>query len=360
MRILFVTTNDIHDIHGGAKASSRNLECLQDIYGKNNVEISYIAPQARMAGLLERCKSFVVELTSGRVLPAFSSLKIKPQDYDLLFIDSSLLGCQIKKLRKNSYKGKIVSFFHNCEADYKAMFFEGHPTIRNRLYMHAVQENEKLTIEYSDACVFINSRDLHRTSELYNISPRNSQVISMTMKDSFREIPSEIQTDKPIYTILGSYFKPNVDGIKWFVANVLPHVNITLRIVGKDMHLLRNDIDCSGIEIHSNVPDLAVYMAESDYMLYPVFEGSGMKIKTCEALMWGKNIVATPEAFSGYGITDYTKVGACCQTAEEFIAAINRLVMPRYNAYSREYYKKNFSYGKSVTDYRQLFTKIGV
>ena len=48
-------------------------------------------------------------------------------------------------------------------------------------------------------------------------------------------------------------------------------------------------------------------------MLFPIFEGSGMKLKTCEALMFGKNIIGTPEAFAGYDIDDYTNVGACCR-----------------------------------------------
>jgi hypothetical protein len=36
-----------------------------------------------------------------------------------------------------------------------------------------------------------------------------------------------------------------------------------------------------------------------------------MKVKTCESLMFGKNIFATTEAFEGYEL-DYDKVGALC------------------------------------------------
>ena len=41
-----------------------------------------------------------------------------------------------------------------------------------------------------------------------------------------------------------------------------------------------------------------------------------MKVKTCEALMFGKNIIGTKEAFEGYEL-DYQKVGAMCNTKEE-------------------------------------------
>lgn len=361
IKVLFVTTNNIHDINGGAKASLRNLECLRDIYGKENVETCYILQNIGHKTILKRSKSFIDRVITKKIFASFSKLQIQPDAYDLLFIDSSLFGYQIKKLKRSQYKGKIVSFFHNCEADYKAIFYKDGKTIGNRLYLNAIRKNEQLTIRHADACVFINERDMKRVSEIYGIQPKMGTVITMTMKDRYREYPL-LKTDGniPIYTILGSYFKPNVDGIKWFVTNVLPYVNIKLRVVGKNMHLLRNDIDCSGIEIFSNVPDLDLYMIESDYMLYPIFEGSGMKIKTCEALMWGKNIVGTSEAFSGYDITDYSKIGACCETAEEFIVAISTLRMPRFNGYSRGIYQENYSYSKSVDAYRQLLNSIGI
>lgn len=359
MKVLFITTNDICDINGGARASQRNLECLQDLYGKENVETCYVKQNIVRKTIVGHFKSLFEKLTTSRVFPSFSDLKILPNSFSLLFIDSSLFGVQIRQLKKVHYQGKVIAFFHNCEADYKALFFKGNMTIGNKLYLRAIRHNERMTIKYADASVFINERDMRRIAELYGIHPRKGEVIAMTMKDAFHDIPMEKKKDdKPIYTILGSYFKPNIEGVKWFAENVYPYVNIRLRIVGKNMHLLRDEIKDADIEIFSNVPDLGLFMAESDYMLYPIFEGSGMKIKTCEALMWGKNIVGTPEAFSGYGMSDYSKIGACCKTAEEFISAINSLNMPRYNKWCRKYYKDNFSYEKSVEQYCKLLNSI--
>ena len=357
MKVLFITTNNVNDINGGARASQRNLECMQDIYGKDKVEICYVPPVIDN-GLWAHFKSIFAKFFIGSVYPPLESFGVQTDNYDLFFFDSSRFGRQIKVLKRQK-KAKVVSFFHNCEADYIALFSKEKLSIGNRLYIHCIRKNEKLTLKYSDACVFINERDQRRTFEIYGVKPNKDEVISMTMKDTYKEIPvPEKKSEVPLYTILGSYFKPNVDGVKWFFENVFPHVNIRLRIVGKDMHLLRNDINCEGLEIISNAPDLTQYMAESDYMLYPIFEGSGMKIKTCEALMWGKNIVGTPEAFSGYGIEDYTKVGACCTTADEFIKAINTLNMPHFNQYNRELFLNGFSYEKSLSIYQQLLLNI--
>lgn len=358
MKILFLTTNNISDINGGGRASARNVECLEEIYGKGTVEIQQITESGRRT-LKQRAASFLRKLLFLRLYPSFKSLGISPLQYDVVFVDGSSFGSHIHSLKRKAFTGKTIAFFHNCNADYKAMFVSGKRSFGAWLYMKAIRYNEEMTLREADACVFINERDMERCIDIYGIKPKSGKVITMTMKDAYREVAIEDKEDRrPLYTVLGSYFKPNVDGIKWFVKNVLPYVDIRLRIVGKDMHLLQDEIDSSGIEIFSNVSDLSPFMAESDYMLYPIFEGSGMKIKTCEALMWGKNIVGTPEAFSGYGITDYSKIGACCETAKEFIEAIQTLSMPKFNAYSRRLYKDCFSHEKAVEQYRQLFLEI--
>ena len=58
-------------------------------------------------------------------------------------------------------------------------------------------------------------------------------------------------------------------------------------------------------------------------MCAPIFDGSGMKTKVAEALMYGKKVVGTPEAFSGYEDI-VKKAGWVCTTAVDFVAAISR------------------------------------
>ena len=71
------------------------------------------------------------------------------------------------------------------------------------------------------------------------------------------------------------------------------------------------------IEIHGFVEDLYTFYAKADCVIAPIFEGSGMKTKTTEALMWGKFIIGTKEAFCGFDITD--DIGVCCENSEDFI-----------------------------------------
>ena len=62
-----------------------------------------------------------------------------------------------------------------------------------------------------------------------------------------------------------------------------------------------------------------------------------MKVKTCEALMYGKNIIGTDETFEGYDIDSYN-AGCRCNTAQEYIDAITEYAkypIPVFNKNAR-------------------------
>ena len=164
-------------------------------------------------------------------------------------------------------------------------------------------------------------------------------------------------TSQPLCLFLGAYFPPNNEGIVWFVKNVLPHVNIRMKVVGKGMARLKaEEPTLKDIEVISDAPDLLPYFEEADIMILPIFKGSGMKVKTCESLMYGKNIIATDEAFVGYDV-DYDKVGGKCNTAEEFIARIKEFEKnprPRFNAYSRQMFLEKYSEEGVVEKFRKV------
>jgi hypothetical protein len=70
-----------------------------------------------------------------------------------------------------------------------------------------------------------------------------------------------------------------------------------------------------------------------------------MKTKVAEALMFGKKVVGTPEAFSGYeSVTK--RVGCLCEDADQFetaIEAVSAIDNSRFDADLRDIYVKNYS-----------------
>jgi hypothetical protein len=111
------------------------------------------------------------------------------------------------------------------------------------------------------------------------------------------------------------------------------------------------------IEVVSDAPDLRPYFEEADFMILPVFAGSGMKIKTCESLMYGKNILGSDESFEGYQI-DPERIGGLCNTAEEYIDRIRHFVkspIPKFNSYAREIFLKNHSEESTYNTFCSVF-----
>lgn len=357
MRILFVTTNDIFQSFGGAIGSKRNYDMLSELYGSDKVDIILLKElpndtiiQKLIKAVIKYCKKRQFDFT-----PLFN---IDYTVYSLVFNDNSVIGEFTKKLRNKGFKGNIISYFHNCEhALYRQMYSHKSWFIRKPLY-DIVKSNEVDTLRYSDVCITLNTRDLNDLQQVYRISFKNV-IIPVSMRDRFNLSESSlINSGKKKFTFLGSSFLPNVKGILWFIDNVLPHVDIRLQIIGRGMNRLVDKISSNKVEIYSDVPDVDEFIYKSDCMIYPIFDGSGMKLKTCEAFMFGKNVIGTPEAFMGYEIDDFSTIGACCSTKEEFVNAINNFNLPRFNSNSRELYLSKYSYNASLNRFKDLIEQL--
>lgn len=201
-------------------------------------------------------------------------------------------------------------------------------------------------------------RDSNIMKSLYGKPFDNIVPITFEDKCVGKNFDKQVFTGrKPKCYFIGSNFPANTEGLLWFVKNVLPHVDIDFKIIGKDMDQLKKSQPCLvDIPVFSNVPDLAPFFEEADFMVFPIFSGSGMKVKTCEALMYGKNILGTSETFEGYEL-DTSLCGRLCNTAKEYIEAINYFAensVPKYNTYSRSIFENNYSNSSALKTFREL------
>ena len=112
------------------------------------------------------------------------------------------------------------------------------------------------------------------------------------------------------------------------------------------------------IEVIGSVPDLTPYITEADIMILPIFKGSGMKVKTCESLMYGKNIIATDEALEGYEVEQGVSAWRC-NTPEEFVQTITDFAQhprPRFNQAARQCFLDKYSNETVANIYKELLS----
>ncbi len=371
MRILIIRYKKTRGVpEGGEQGSEKNLIVLRQIAGEENIDTYFIHDEAHrrspweyLQGVLYMPFGYYFGLTPKRVREIVGMAK----DYDVVFVDRSVFGIVAKQLKETGYTGRVVCFFHNVETIYFSAKYSNRLNPMRWLVVPCADRNDRWSCHYADRTIALSTRD---DDELFHRYGRHAdQLIPVAFVDRYKRdhYTTELTAEKPLCMFLGAYFPANVEGIEWFVKNVLPKVNIRMQIVGKGMEKLKEaewltDTQAgeptanNEIKVLSNIPDLDPLFEAADIMVLPIFKGSGMKVKTCESLMFGKNIIGTPEAWSGYEL-DYAKAGACCETVDDFVNAINDFCQhprPRHNAYSREVFVNQYSAEKMVEKFRKV------
>lgn len=357
--IIFKKYNGI--LEGGGMANQRNLTMAQQILGTENVDTIYIHDESKKRSLANIFLSAVCMpfgYYNGLLPHKVKEIIKKTEDYDYVFLSTSLFGIIAKELKAANYKGTVIAHFHNVESLYYESSLSKKLPFR-QIIIRCAAKNDSYCCQYADKVLTLNRRD---SDILQNMYGRGADIlVPIALADKCNNITFDQDSktsDKPLCLFLGSFFAANVEGILWFIKNVLPHVNIRLQIVGKGMSKLKENSDIlENIEIISDAPDLAPYFLSADFMILPIFSGSGMKVKTCESLMYGKNILGTDEAFEGYSL-DTDKVGGRCNTAEDFIKCIKHFAehpVRRFNQYSRLTYEEYYSENSSLKTFQAVF-----
>lgn len=332
-----------HCLRGGSVISDRNYELFCRIFPLKNT-IRYSIEKKRNINpcfLIERCFKQYVNGINTKTISDISNIA---KNCEYIWIDNSSYGAIAKTLKENNYKGTIIVFFHNIEYIFqKRSFFK---RILYPIFNRPIKNAEKEAAQYADLIFMLTERDKEEVRKWGCNTP--IVLLPSSLKDTYRNFPEKNEgPSKKEILFVGSNFYANANGIIWFINNVLPHVDVHLTIVGSHMDELPikpND----KIEIHGFVDNLDIYYARADCVIAPIFEGSGMKTKTTEALMWGKFIIGTKEAFCGFDITE--EIGVCCESSEDFIKAIKEIEKhcSKFNIASRNLFLEKYSTEKSM------------
>ena len=278
----------------------------------------------------------------------------KRNQYDFIFIDHSIYG-KVSKGIKKILHSKVITFFHGI-MQYQNEEYKKHNkiSILYPILQRNMRINEEIAVQTSDKCILLNERDDNNFVKYYGHHADAYFPVYYHGKDikiALRDY------DQNAFNILfvGGYFWPNIHGITWFVNNVMPCLNkdIKLNIVGNGMEELRSILTRENVNVIGKVQELDDWYNNADIVIGPIFEGEGMKSKTCEALMYGKRYLGTEEALCGYPELQKYK----CDSAEDFIKAIDALYrahLPKYSPTMREIYLEKYSPEKAEITLREI------
>ena len=350
MNILMISFQDLTEFaHGGVKGTIKNYKALSSF---GNVDLYSIKKTNTIMSALS--------LLEGNVSPVlYKHYKIvlkKYQDnhYDFVFLDHSLLGMFGKKLKQRFPDCKVVTTYRNCEVDYIDVRFEKSQGFRKAIFKNRARKAEAAGTKYADVRVVLTERDRNRIEELYGVRPEI--IIPQSMDDLFKleDVLPEIEHKKKVL-LFGPAGSANLEAFSWFVENISPHINATTVIAGKGMDDQKDRFARKYTNVIGYVDDIGKMYAEMDCVAIPLKKGGGMKFKTAEAMMFGKYIFGTREAFEGYDI-DMSAFSEEYEEPEGYIQAINRFLENNRRFYqaSRECFLDNYSNEGNQKRYQQI------
>lgn len=122
------------------------------------------------------------------------------------------------------------------------------------------------------------------------------------------EHPEHFTNYKTVYHIGSMEWMPNQEAMKWFREFIWPLVEAgdpeaEFHMAGKHMPAHCSNWNSSSFRVHGEVPDMDAFVSDKSILAVPLRSGSGIRIKTIEAMLSGKAVVSTGTGAAGIPLT---------------------------------------------------------
>ena len=292
---------------------------------------------------------------------------IQEKDISIVYIDNSISGQLVKRIKERYTDITIIAFFHDIEI--VKMREDKDVSFLRKMILPLFYRNERLTVEFADRTIVLNERDKKQYEREYKKAPDAIVPISIP---EILNLPFNVKhsgNERLQLLFVGVEYGPNLSGVRWFLNNVLPDItcDFVFNIVGYNMEKYRKEFEECSDKVHviGTVESLREWYVNADLIVAPIFEGGGMKVKTAEALSYGKHFVGCTESLEGYweGMPKvfWNKKIFKCDDAKDFAKAINCLANEEFYINDREikdWADLNYSYQANLKKYRAIFESI--
>lgn len=338
MRLLYITPQR-GSVGGREQLSALHERTLGDLLGEG-LHIERLTP-ASLSGF-----GGIIGALRGRIdgVTRASEERVArlAREVDAVWLDGTNLGRLARAIKDAAPATPVITFAHNVETRFFLAALRRKPSLRAAGVLVANAGAERLAIRHSDTLVAINARDSGQFRRTFGRAA--DDVLPMAIADD-PEPASEPIAHNDYLLFVGGGFFANRAGIAWFARHVASRAALPTVVVGRGLEDMRGSLDGPGIRLVGEVEFLAPWYAGAAAVIAPIFDGSGMKTKVAEALMHGKRVIGTPEAFTGYeAVADMA--GPCCGTAAEFldaIAAIASRPPPAFDPALRDAWRQHHS-----------------
>lgn len=210
-------------------------------------------------------------------------------------------------LRSLFPQAKIIVDLHNVYSKLTARVAEEHSGLR-RWYL----QREAKLLGRVERQIAVQSTTLMAVSdeevaEFSALGGKNVHLVPNGVDCSaYSHLPVGRQGKGPVLLYIGVMsWQPNAKAADFLAREVLPavhrqHPDAVLKLVGRNPGTDVLDLgNLPGVEVHANVPDIGVYLAEASVLAVALDSGGGTRLKILEAFAAGLPVVSTPVGCEG-------------------------------------------------------------
>ncbi|MGD1863077.1 MAG: glycosyltransferase [Phormidesmis sp.] len=247
--------------------------------------------------------------------------------FDVVVIDHSQLGWLVRLL---GGRHRIIFIAHNIEHDiYVSHYNNSNNFLKKWLYAREARLIKKLEANL-----------LRQAAEVWALTDYDASYFSgisegSTVKTLALPSVQNSQCGKVIEKtfdigLIGSWtWKFNEEGLRWFLEFVYPELpeQLSIHVAGKGAEWLNGKYP--NVRYEGFVPNAQVFMAQARVVALPILGGSGIQIKTLDALASGSAIVATPTSMRGISLN--SSVVKIAEHPKDFAAILSSVVYEQSN-----------------------------
>lgn len=228
--------------------------------------------------------------------------KIDKNKYTAIIFESIFTTIYLNKLILHN-NPQIILRAHNIE--HKIWKNLARHTISKKLVFlllaHQIKKMETEIPKYVDYIFTLSEKD---QQYFQNIFPKKTHNIPVTFDI---ENISHKKVRNSIVHLGAMDWKPNTEGISWFLQNVHPQLedeDITIYIAGKNMPKKYFNYVSPNTVIEGAVKNAKNYIKNKEVVFVPLLSGSGVRIKILESMALGIPVVSTRKGAEGIPYTD--------------------------------------------------------
>ena len=254
--------------------------------------------------------------------------RLQSEAYDVIQLETLWVTPYVDVIRKYS-KAKIILRSQNVEYIIWERLAEDAANPLKKIYLKLLagrlKKYELSLLNKYDAIATITELDtvvfkkMGCTIPVMHV-PFGIDLEKYKMDDSALEKPS-------VFHIGAMDWRPNADGINWFLKNVWVDVvaknpNVKLYLAGRNMPEWLLNLKMENVVIEGEVPDSHAFINSRSVMIVPLTSGGGMRVKIIEGMAFGKTIISTAVGAEGIEYENGLNL-LIANTEREFVDAIH-------------------------------------